>query len=108
MYKGRESASHSWEQLQERLAYWLSEAPKPLGLMAANDARARHVLEACRRLGLRVPEDVALVGFDDAPLSRHLSPPLTTVRAPIAEAGAEATRQLGPDRHDAGNYRLPA
>jgi hypothetical protein len=56
---GMLSAPHSWEQLQGRLANWLSDLPKPLGLMAANDAWARHVLEACRRRGLRVPEDIS-------------------------------------------------
>ena len=43
---------------------------------------------------MRVPQDVSLVGFDDTFLSRYLTPPLTTVRAPIEQVGQEAVRQL--------------
>ena len=73
---------------------WLAEGVQFDAIFAADDASATGALTALRRAGLRVPQDVALAGFDDAPLSRHLSPPLTTVRAPIAEAGAAAARQL--------------
>ena len=52
VYKGRQSASHSWERLQEKLAAWLSRLPKSVGQMEANDIRARDVLEACRRIEL--------------------------------------------------------
>jgi DNA-binding LacI/PurR family transcriptional regulator len=44
--------------------------------------------------GRRVPQDVAVVGFDDVPFARYLSPALTTVRAPIEQVGREAVRQL--------------
>ncbi len=49
---------------------------------------------ALRRAGKRVPEEIAVVGFDDVSLSRHLNPPLTTVRAPIETASYLAARQL--------------
>jgi LacI family transcriptional regulator len=95
VYKGRHRASHSWEQLQERLATWLSDLPKPLGLMAANDARARHVLEACRRLGLRVPEDVAVIGVDNDELICNLAyPPLTSIVQGTEEIGRRAAELL--------------
>ena len=95
IYTGRHSASHSWEQLQEKLANWLTGLPKPLGLMAANDARARHVLEACRRLGLRVPEDVAVVGVDNDELICNLAhPPLTSIVQGTEEIGYRAAKLL--------------
>jgi LacI family transcriptional regulator len=48
--------------------------------------------EAARRRGLRVPDDLSIVGFDDLPESRWSSPPLTTVRQPLAEMGGQAAR----------------
>ena len=63
-------------------------------IFAADDDSAIGVLEGLREAGLRVPEDIAVVGFDDIRLSKHLTPPLTTVRAPIETAGREAVRQL--------------
>lgn len=61
-------------------------------LFAANDDMAIGALQALRRAGLRIPEDVAVAGFDDIPLARHLG--LTTVRVRIAELGALALERL--------------
>lgn len=61
-------------------------------VFAANDMMAIGALQALRQAGLRVPEDVALVGFDDVPLARHLG--LTTVRVRIAELGERALDRL--------------
>jgi LacI family transcriptional regulator len=61
-------------------------------VFAANDMMAIGALQALRRAGLRVPEDVALVGFDDVPLARHLG--LTTVRVRIDELGERALDRL--------------
>jgi DNA-binding LacI/PurR family transcriptional regulator len=63
-------------------------------IFAADDDSAVGALLALRQAGYRVPEDVALVGFDDVPFSRYLTPPLTTVRAPIEQVGRIAVRQL--------------
>ena len=63
-------------------------------IFAGDDDTAIGALIALKDAGLRVPEDVALVGFDDIRLSRYLTPPLTTVRAPIEQAGREAVKQL--------------
>jgi LacI family transcriptional regulator len=95
VYKGRHSASRNWELLQEKLTSWLSGLPKPLGLMAANDTRARHVLEACRRLQLRVPDDVAVIGVDNDELICNLAhPPLTSIVQGTQEIGHRAARLL--------------
>ncbi len=61
--------------------------PRPTAVFAANDAMAIGALSAFNSAGLRVPEDMALVGFDDIPIARFLSPSLTTVNVPIADLG---------------------
>lgn len=68
--------------------------PRPTAVFAANDAMAIGCLQALRERGLAVPADVALAGFDDIPISRFLSPPLTSVRVAIAEMGGRAMERL--------------
>lgn len=66
----------------------------PTAIFASSDQMAFGVYEAVRRRGLRVPDDVSVVGFDDLPESRWSSPPLTTVRQPLAEMGLLAARTV--------------
>jgi LacI family transcriptional regulator len=73
---------------------WLAMTERPTAVFAANDATAIGFLSAVAAAGLAVPRDVALGGFDDIPLARLLSPPLTTVRVPIAELGTRAVERL--------------
>ena len=95
VYAGRFNPSHSWEQLQESLFAWLAPLPKPVGVLAANDVRARHVLEACRRFGLRVPDDVAVIGVDNDELICELAtPPLTSIVQGTEEIGYRAAGLL--------------
>jgi LacI family transcriptional regulator len=61
--------------------------PRPTAVFAANDSMAIGALSGFRDAGLRVPDEMALVGFDDVPIARFLDPPLTTVKVPIAELG---------------------
>jgi LacI family transcriptional regulator len=61
-------------------------------VFAATDEIAAGVVEAARVRGLRVPQDVSVVGFDDSEAARLLSPPLTTVRQPLCEMGRVALR----------------
>lgn len=65
----------------------ISGRKRPTAVFAANDSMAIGALSAFLEAGLRIPEDVALVGFDDIPIARFLTPPLTTVKVPIAELG---------------------
>jgi LacI family transcriptional regulator len=67
---------------------------RPTAVFAANDSMAIGALSAFRDAGLRIPEDVALVGFDDIPIARFLDPPLTTVKVPIAELGRRGLNML--------------
>ena len=79
--------AQAWEREQPMLADWLGALPRPVGVMACNDDRGRQVLVACRDAGLRVPEEVAVVGVDNDELLCELAdPPLSSV-ALNAEAG---------------------
>ena len=63
-------------------------------VFAASDLMAAGALRALRAAGRRVPEEVAVVGFEDSAVARYAQPPLTTVRQPIEEMGRQATRLL--------------
>ncbi len=72
----------------------LGLAEPPTAMFASNDVMAFGVMEAVRDRGLRIPEDVSIVGFDNIPQSEHVRPQLTTIEQPLAEMGREATRRL--------------
>ena len=72
----------------------LSLPERPTAIFAGNDLQAMGVLEAARVLHLRVPDGLSVVGFDDLPLARWTSPPLTTVRQPLAEMATTAVGLL--------------
>ena len=72
----------------------LSLEVPPTAVFATNDRMAIGALEAARELGRRVPEDVSIVGFDDIPVARYLTPPLTTVHQPLYELGQAAASVL--------------
>ena len=67
---------------------------RPTAIFAANDAMAIGALRALREAQIPVPEQIALAGFDDVPIARYLTPPLTTVRVDIAELGRRAVDHL--------------
>ena len=69
-------------------------AEPPTALFAANDSLAFRAVELSRAAGRRVPEDLAVIGFDDIPLAREMVPPLTTVQIPLNEVGRLAARHL--------------
>jgi LacI family transcriptional regulator len=84
-----------WEASQERLKRWLLGLPRPLGLVAANDIHGLRALDACRRAGLAVPEQVAVVGADDdAELCELSDPPLSSVTFNPERVGYEAAALL--------------
>ncbi|MER5741051.1 MULTISPECIES: LacI family DNA-binding transcriptional regulator [unclassified Streptomyces] len=66
----------------------------PTAVFAGSDQQAMGVYEAARQGGLRIPQDLSVVGFDDLPMCDWLSPPLTTVRQPLEEMGRVAARTL--------------
>ncbi|GAA1301426.1 LacI family DNA-binding transcriptional regulator [Streptomyces sanglieri] len=70
------------------------DGERPQGVLFANDQMAVGALRALERRGVRVPEDIAVTGFDGIPLSRIVRPPLTTVRQPIRQLGEQAVELL--------------
>jgi LacI family transcriptional regulator, galactose operon repressor len=72
----------------------LRRTPRPTAVFAANDAMAIGAMSALREAGVRVPHDVAVAGFDDIPMARYMSPPLSTVRVNIGALGERATHRL--------------
>jgi LacI family transcriptional regulator len=72
----------------------LEVRPAPTAIFAANDAMAIGALSALRDAGVRVPEQMAVAGFDDIPIARYLRPPLTSVNVSIHQLGARAVSHL--------------
>jgi LacI family transcriptional regulator len=68
---------------------------RPTAIFAGSDQQALGVYEAARQRGLRIPQDLSVVGFDDLPAARWVSPPLTAVRQPLADMGRVAAEMLG-------------
>jgi DNA-binding LacI/PurR family transcriptional regulator len=72
----------------------LADEPDLDAVFVASDLMAHGALQALREAGRRVPEDVAVIGFDDIALASYCDPPLTTVRQPIAEIGRSMARAM--------------
>lgn len=90
----------SWEREQPILAKWIEELPKPIGVMACNDDRGRGVLEACRMAGVRVPEEVAVIGIDNDELLCELAdPPLSSVALNTEHGGYRTAHLLDQLMH---------
>jgi DNA-binding LacI/PurR family transcriptional regulator len=87
-----------------RLLVW---APDLDAVFAANDLMAFGALAVLAAAGRRVPDDVAVVGFDDVPEAALSEPPLTTVRQPIEEMGARMVRLLLDRPRDGGGIVVP-
>lgn len=73
----------------------LDRPDPPTAIFAGSDQQAFGVYEAARLRGLRVPQDLSVVGFDDLPVTRWASPPMTSVRQPLADMGSVAAQMLG-------------
>jgi LacI family xylobiose transport system transcriptional regulator len=77
----------------EREGRWLLSLPdRPTAIFAGSDPQALGVYEAARALGLRIPRELSVVGFDDLEVAKLAGPPLTTVRQPLAEMAETAAR----------------
>lgn len=72
----------------------LEVMPRPTAIFAANDAMAIGAIEAVKDYGLKVPEDIAIVGFDDISTSQYITPALTTVRVPLYKLGQVAGKTI--------------
>jgi LacI family transcriptional regulator len=74
-----------WDLEIGHIGKWLADLPKPIGVMACNDARALHLLNACQQAGILVPEEVAVVGVDNEEIFCELCNPALSSVAPDAE-----------------------
>lgn len=72
----------------------LKHAPGVTAVFCTNDEMAMGAIKACWEAGLRVPDDISVIGFDGLPYGKYLHPALTTVRQPLTELGAGAVRYL--------------
>jgi LacI family transcriptional regulator len=82
-------------EFEDHLIRWLERLPKPVGIMACNDIRGQQVLNACRRAGIAVPEQVAVIGVDNDEVLCELSdPPLSSVMPDTRRIGYEAAALL--------------
>lgn len=89
------SGAVSWEKEEDRMAAWLKDLPKPLGIMAANDEIGLQVLDACRRGRVGVPDEAAVVGADNDNIMCDLAiPPLTSVDTNSEQIGYTAAALL--------------
>ncbi|MBI4659261.1 MAG: DNA-binding transcriptional regulator [Verrucomicrobia bacterium] len=103
----------SWRQELLSMAHWLQSLPTPLALMACNDDRGQHVIEACKVAGIRVPVQVAVIGADNDELVCELSDPrLSSVAINFERAGYESAARLDQlmhgQRRTGGTIVVPA
>ena len=104
IYRPSARARRDWDTMEDEIGQWVVSLPRPVGVMACYDIRARHVLDACRRVGLAVPDQVAVVGVDnDEFLCNLTDPPLSSVAPDTRRTGYEAAALL--DRLMSGRER---
>lgn len=95
VFHGPETGEMPWETVTAQQVEWLRSLPKPIGIIAVTDARARQLLQACQMADISVPEQVAVIGIDNDPLVRMLSCiPLSSVIQGTQEMGRTAARML--------------
>ena len=87
--------SLQWRDQQRRLVKWLTQLPMPVGLFAVTDYRARQALDACRQVGVRVPQQVAVLGVDNEEvICAHVQPRLSSVARNNMQEGYHAAAML--------------
>ena len=109
IFHGRATTAASWDEAVQSQVEWLRSLPKPIGIIAVTDARARQLLQACTIAGIDVPGQVAIIGIDNDPLVRALSPiPLSSVIQGAHEIGRTAAHLLDQMLHGVrlGNTRI--
>jgi LacI family transcriptional regulator len=100
IYRGLGTSAASWDEAVEQQIKWLHSLPKPVGIIAVTDARARQLLQACIMANIEVPEQVALIGIDNDPLARMLTRiPLSSVIQGAQEMGRTAAHLLDQMLH---------
>ena len=94
-FDDQEDSTRDWDSAQERLSAWIASLPKPIGILTDDDERGLAVLDACRRVGAIVPDDVAVIGVgNDATLCDLAIPPLSSIDVNAQGVGYEAAALL--------------
>ncbi|GAA5172175.1 DNA-binding transcriptional regulator [Viridibacterium curvum] len=88
VHRGLPTSASGWSEAQRDIAAWLKVLPRPIGIIAVTDARARQVLQACLQEGIAVPEEVAIIGIDNDPLTQAIT------RIPLSSV-IQGTREMG-------------
>lgn len=95
VYSVSQRKRFDWKQENTSLLTWLRSLPKPVGLLAAMDARGRQVIDACLKAGIGVPEEVAVLGIDnDALICELCLPTLSSIRLNSWECGYQAAEAI--------------
>jgi LacI family transcriptional regulator len=89
------SLKASWKSVNQQVRQWLKSLEKPAAILADHDAAAHDLAEMCEILGLRVPEEIAILGVDDDELECQLAyPPISSIALPAERIGFEAAKLL--------------
>jgi LacI family transcriptional regulator len=94
-----------WYYETAPLAAWLKKLPKPIGLMACDDNQGHHIAEVCKQYGIKIPEEIALLGVDnDEAICTLSDPPLSSINQAVEKGGYETARLMdkmikNPDIH---------
>jgi LacI family transcriptional regulator len=95
IHRGLATSAPTWGSATRKLLTWLQDLPKPIGIVAVTDARARQVLQACIVGGFAVPDEVAIIGIDNDTLGQHLTRiQLSSVSQGTHEMGFRAAHLL--------------
>jgi len=93
--------ANSTARLPDQLSQWMIQSDiKFDGVFSGDDESAVGVINALNEAGMRIPEDVAVVGFDDQRMAPYLTPPLTTVRSPNRGSWARSNERAAPDHQE--------
>lgn len=94
------AADASWDEAEERIAAWVKTLPTPVAIAVNHDTQGIQILDACRRIGARVPEDVAVASVDNDPVLCELAtPPLSSLNQNVQRLGYEAAAMLDRMMH---------
>jgi LacI family transcriptional regulator len=103
--------THSAEGGEQAMGSLIRLSRPPTAVVCSNDWTAIGALHAAHAAGLRVPEDISIVGFDDIPMAQYANPPLTTVRMTARDVGATAFnalfRLIGEEAVEGDVYQIP-
>ncbi len=84
-----------WLYKPSALSKWLKSLPKPIAIMACDDARAQHITEACKHANIKIPEEVAVLGVDNDEMTCNLSdPPISSISLDTEKGGYEAAKLM--------------